>query len=92
MIFTKREEKLIKAFLDVGKLSVEEIQRLLNVSQRTAYRTLADLTKSLAEVGVDLRKKEKKFHLEGDLSQLGSLYGQEDYSRSERLNLRQTGH
>ena len=87
MIFTKREEKLIKAFLDVGKLSVEEIQRLLNVSQRTAYRTLADLTKSLAEVGGDLRKKEKKFHLEGDLSQLGSLYGQEDYSRSERLNL-----
>ncbi|WP_019775235.1 BglG family transcription antiterminator [Streptococcus sobrinus] len=87
MIFTKREEKLIKAFLDVGKLSIDDIQKILGVSQRTAYRTISDLNKSLSEVGISLRKEQKKFVLAGDLSQLSSFYGQEDYSRSERLNL-----
>ena len=87
MIFTKREEKLIEAFLGVGKLSIDDIQKILGVSQRTAYRTISDLNKSLSEVGISLRKEQKKFVLAGDLSQLSSFYGQEDYSRSERLNL-----
>ncbi|EHI73379.1 mannitol operon transcriptional antiterminator [Streptococcus criceti] len=87
MIFTKREEKLVKAFLDAGRLSIGDIQKVLNVSQRTAYRTISDLTNSLEAVGIQLKKEQKKFALSGDLSKLSSLYSQEDYSRSERLNL-----
>ncbi|MFC3932941.1 BglG family transcription antiterminator [Streptococcus dentapri] len=87
MIFTKREEKLIKAFLDAGRLSVADIQKILAVSQRTAYRTITDLTASLHTVGIELLKKQKKYELSGDLSKLSSIYSMEDYSHSERLNL-----
>ncbi|MGT2929616.1 BglG family transcription antiterminator [Streptococcus dentasini] len=87
MIFTKREEKLIKAFLEIGKLSVDDIQKILDVSQRTAYRTLADLTESLSQIDIVLAKDRKKYGLSGDISKLSALYSMEDYSRSERLNL-----
>ena len=44
MLFTNREEQLIKAFLELGKLSVKEMMELLKVSTRTVYRTISDLT------------------------------------------------
>ena len=43
MLLTKREEQLVKAFLQVGKLSLKEMADILQVSSRTVYRTLSDL-------------------------------------------------
>ena len=52
MLFTNREEQLIKAFLELGKLSVKEMMELLKVSTRTVYRTISDLTLSLEPLGI----------------------------------------
>ncbi|MBG9367071.1 BglG family transcription antiterminator [Streptococcus sp. NLN64] len=84
MILSKREEDLLKAFLQVGKLSLKEMTEILQVSTRTVYRTLSDLTPYLETKGIELVKDGRKYYLEGDLSQLIDLGGQEAYSPSRR--------
>lgn len=87
MIFNKREEKLLEAFIDVGRLSISDIQKILGVSQRTVYRILSELEVSLQNLNIQLQKSDKKYGLVGDISQLSGLYTLEEYSRSERLML-----
>ena len=59
MLLTKREEQLLKAFLEFGKLSIDNISDILKVSKRTVYRTIADLTDSLAILDVDIVRREQ---------------------------------
>lgn len=87
MIFNKREEKLLEAFIDVGRLSISDIEKILGVSQRTVYRILSELEVSLQNLNIQLQKSDKKYGLVGDISQLSGLYTLEEYSRSERLML-----
>ncbi|NYS49110.1 transcription antiterminator [Streptococcus danieliae] len=84
MILSKREQDLLKAFLQVGKLSLKEMTEILQVSTRTVYRTLSDLTLYLDRHGVKLIKEGRKYYLEGDLAQLNATDGQEAYSPSRR--------
>ena len=56
MLLTKREEQLLKAFLKFGKLSMDNMSEMLGVSKRTVYRTLSDLTNSLATLGIAIIK------------------------------------
>lgn len=87
MLLTKREEQLMKAFLQVGKLSLKEMADILQVSSRTVYRTLSDLTDFLAEHAIDLVKDGKKYYLAGDLSVLEDYKTMDSYSPSQRLLL-----
>ncbi|HFH9837781.1 TPA: BglG family transcription antiterminator [Streptococcus suis] len=87
MLLTKREEQLMKAFLQVGKLSLKEMAEILQVSSRTVYRTLSDLTDFLAEHEIDLVKDGKKYYLAGDLSALEDYKTMDSYSPSQRLEL-----
>ncbi|MBM7280901.1 HTH domain-containing protein [Streptococcus suis] len=87
MLLTKREEQLMKAFLQVGKLSLKEMADILQVSSRTVYRTLSDLTDFLAEYEIDLVKDGKKYYLAGDLSALEDYKTMDSYSPSQRLEL-----
>ena len=84
MILSKREQDLLKAFLQVGKLSLKEMTEILQVSTRTVYRTLSDLTPYLDRNGVKLVKEGRKYYLEGDLAQLSATGGQEAHSPSRR--------
>lgn len=87
MLLTKREEQLMKAFLQVGKLSLKEMADILQVSSRTVYRTLSDLTDFLVEHEIDLVKDGKKYYLVGDLSALEDYKTLDSYSPSQRLEL-----
>ncbi|HEP1843880.1 TPA: BglG family transcription antiterminator [Streptococcus suis] len=87
MLLTKREEQLMKAFLQVGKLSLKEMADILQVSSRTVYRTLSDLTDFLVEHEIDLVKDGKKYYLAGDLSALEDYKTMDSYSPSQRLEL-----
>lgn len=87
MLLTKREEQLMKAFLQVGKLSLKEMADILQVSSRTVYRTLSDLTDFLVEHEIDLVKDGKKYFLVGDLSALEDYKTLDSYSPSQRLEL-----
>lgn len=87
MLLTKREELLLKAFLEFGKLSPASMSDILKVSQRTVYRTLSDLTESLTEVGISLLKEGNKYFLSGDLTHLTSLSSLQSFDQHERLNL-----
>lgn len=89
MILTKREEQLVKAFLHLGKLSLKEMAEILQVSSRTVYRTLSDLTVTLANQNIQIIKEGKKYHLQGDTSSLEgeSVQTDREYSASERLVL-----
>lgn len=87
MLLTKREEQLMKAFLQVGKLSLKEMADILQVSSRTVYRTLSDLTDFLVEHEIDLVKDGKKYYLSGDLSALEDYKTLDSYSPSQRLEL-----
>lgn len=87
MLLTKREEQLLKAFLEFGKLSIDNISDILKVSKRTVYRTIADLTDSLATLDVDIVKEENKYQLLGNLENLSDFTTQVAYTRNERLNL-----
>lgn len=84
MILSKREEDLLKAFLQVGKLSLKEMTEILQVSSRTVYRTLSDLSPYLESKDVQLVKDGRKYYLEGDLSKLIDAGSQETYSPSRR--------
>ncbi|KXT78661.1 BglG family transcription antiterminator [Streptococcus sp. DD13] len=79
MLLTNREEQLIKAFLNMGKLSLKEMMNILQVSTRTVYRTLSDLTATLENEGISLVKEGRRYYLKGDLS----LLEKENLDRSE---------
>lgn len=83
MLLTKREEQLLKAFLEFGKLSIDNISDILKVSKRTVYRTIADLTDSLATIDVDIVKYENKYLLLGNLENLSDFTTQLAYTRNE---------
>ncbi len=85
MLLTKREEQLVKAFLHVGKLSLKEMADILQVSSRTVYRTLSDLTMTLAGQDIQIIKDGKKYYLTGDVSRLSETKVTEEHSASERL-------
>lgn len=85
MLLTKREEQLVKAFLQVGKLSLKEMADILQVSSRTVYRTLSDLTMTLAGQDIQIIKDGKKYYLAGDVSRLSETQATAEHSASERL-------
>ncbi|MBF0805702.1 MULTISPECIES: BglG family transcription antiterminator [unclassified Streptococcus] len=84
MILSKREEDLLKAFLQIGKLSLKEMTEILQVSSRTVYRTLSDLSPYLDSKGIEFLKEGRKYYLEGDLAQLTESHAQEVHSPSRR--------
>ena len=86
MLLTKREEQLLKAFLHMGKLSMQDMTEILQVSSRTIYRTLADLAGSIASQEIQIIKQGKYYTLDGDLDDLSvNLEVLVEYSRQERL-------
>ncbi len=87
MLLTKREEQLLKAFLEFGKLSLASISDILKVSQRTVYRTLSELTDSLNETGIQVLKEDNKYFLSGDLTKVTSVSSLKTFDQHERLNL-----
>lgn len=91
MLLTKREEQLLRAFLEFGKLSLDNISDMLNVSRRTVYRTISDLTTSLKHSEIAIIKEDNKYYLKGRLDQLSDYLSdvttQLVYTRQERLNM-----
>ncbi|WP_128836693.1 transcription antiterminator [Streptococcus sp. DD11] len=86
MLLTKREEQLLKAFLNVGKLSMQDMKEILQVSSRTIYRTLSDLTASLERQEIQIHKLGRYYFLAGDIASLPTdLEVQTAYSQQERL-------
>lgn len=77
----------MKAFLQVGKLSLKEMADILQVSSRTVYRTLSDLTISLESQDIQIIKEGKKYYLSGDVAKLTDVQTEESYSASQRLVL-----
>ena len=73
MLLTKREEQLLKAFLKFGKLSMDNMSEMLGVSKRTVYRTLSDLTNSLATLGIAIIKENNKYYLSGDFENISTI-------------------
>ncbi len=87
MLLTKREEQLLKAFLNYGKLSVDNMGDILKVSRRTVYRVLNDLTDSLNTLNISIIKEDQKYFLTGRVERLSSFSSQENFTKAERLNL-----
>ncbi|WP_373714025.1 BglG family transcription antiterminator [Streptococcus sp.] len=87
MLLTKREEQLVKAFLQVGKLSLKEMADILQVSSRTVYRTLSDLMLTLETYDIELIKDGKKYYLSGDLTVLEESQASREVTASQRLEL-----
>ncbi|MGT2749886.1 BglG family transcription antiterminator [Streptococcus orisasini] len=89
MLLTKREEQLLKAFQNYGKLSIKQIADLLKVSQRTVYRIISDLTESLNAINVSIIKENQHYFLAGKLENLADFYHHrlDTYEQYERLNL-----
>ena len=87
MLLTKREEQLVKAFLQVGKLSLREMGDILQVSSRTVYRTLSDLMLTLETHNIELIKDGRKYYLAGDLSVLEESQASREVTASQRLEL-----
>lgn len=88
MLLTKREEQLLKAFLHVGKLSMQDMTEILQVSSRTIYRTLSDLTDSIEQYGIEIAKRGKYYILTGELDDLPTeLEVLVEYSPQERQEL-----
>lgn len=87
MLLTKREEQLLKAFLEYGKLSVNQLTDILQVSKRTTYRTIADLTERLHTIQIGILRESGKYYLSGDLDKLEHYQSQKTYSQKERLSL-----
>ncbi|MDO5079463.1 MAG: HTH domain-containing protein, partial [Streptococcus minor] len=87
MLLTKREKQLVKAFLQVGKLSLKEMADILQVSSRTVYRTLSDLMLTLEKQNIELIKDGRKYFLSGDVSVLEESQSTEEVSASQRLVL-----
>ena len=88
MLLTKREEQLLKAFLHVGKLSMQDMSEILQVSSRTVYRALSDLTDSVEQYGIEITKHGKYYSLTGELDDLPTeLEVLVEYSPQERQEL-----
>ena len=87
MLLTKREEQLVKAFLQVGKLSLREMGDILQVSSRTVYRTLSDLMLTLETHNIELIKDGRKYYLAGDLTVLEESQASREVTASQRLEL-----
>ncbi|EMP69696.1 HTH domain-containing protein [Streptococcus ratti] len=87
MLLTKREEQLLKAFQGYGKLSIKQIADLLKVSQRTVYRVISDLTKSLSSINISIIKEDRHYFLVGELENLADFHYLDNYEQYERLNL-----
>lgn len=87
MLLTKREKQLLKAFQEYGKLSINQLTDILQVSKRTTYRTIADLTESLNTIQISILKESGKYYLSGELDHLEQYHYQETYSQQERLSL-----
>ena len=87
MLLTKREEQLVKAFLQVGKLSLKEMADILQVSSRTVYRTLSDLMLTLETYDIELIKEGRKYYLAGDLTVLEESQASTEVTASQRLEL-----
>lgn len=87
MLLTKREEQLVKAFLQVGKLSLKEMADILQVSSRTVYRTLSDLMLTLETYDIELIKEGRKYYLAGDLTVLEESQASREVTASQRLEL-----
>ncbi|MGT2843829.1 BglG family transcription antiterminator [Streptococcus hongkongensis] len=87
MLLTKREEQLLKAFLNYGKLSIDNIGDILKVSKRTVYRVLNDLTISLNTLNIGIVKEDQKYFLTGQLDRLSEFSSQENFTKTERLNV-----
>lgn len=83
MLLTKREEQLLKAFLEYGKLSVNQLTDILQVSKRTTYRTIADLTESLHTIQIGILRESGKYYLSGDLDKLEHYQSQKTYSQKK---------
>lgn len=77
----------MKAFLQVGKLSVKEMVDILQVSSRTVYRTLSDLTESLSKEKIHLIKEGKKYYLSGNLAALSDYQADTTYTSNQRQTL-----
>ncbi|MGT2666089.1 BglG family transcription antiterminator [Streptococcus rifensis] len=84
MLLTKREEQLLKAFLQVGKLSLKEMGEILHVSSRTVYRTLSDLTDSLRKEGIEIEKDGRKYFLVGNTDTIVLTDSSEEWTVSHR--------
>lgn len=87
MLLTKREEQLVKAFLQVGKLSLKEMADILQVSSRTVYRTLSDLMLTLEKYNIELIKEGRKYYLSGDLTMIEESQASDEVTASQRLEL-----
>lgn len=87
MLLTKREEQLLKAFLNYGKLSIDNMGDILKVSRRTVYRVLNELTDSLESLNISIIKEDQKYYLTGELEELRAFSSQDNFSKNERLNL-----
>ena len=66
---------------------MDNMSEMLGVSKRTVYRTLSDLTNSLATLGIAIIKENNKYYLSGDFENISELSAQATYTRNERLNL-----
>lgn len=84
MLLTKREEQLLKAFQDFGKLSVDNIVNILQVSKRTVYRTLTDLGDTLSDYDIAILKEGNRYYLAGDINVIQQSVSQESYNNRER--------
>ncbi|AAT87105.1 DeoR family transcriptional regulator [Streptococcus pyogenes] len=87
MLLTKREEQLLKALLNYGKLSIDNMGDILKVSRRTVYRVLNELTDSLESLNISIIKEDQKYYLTGELEELRAFSSQDNFSKNERLNL-----
>ena len=67
MFITSREYKLLKAFIKNNKYSLREIQTLLQISTRTSYRVLNELSKTLEQFEIKIIRSKGYFVLSGNL-------------------------
>ena len=85
MFITSREYKLLKAFIKNNKYSLREIQTLLQISTRTSYRVLNELSKTLEQFEIKIIRSKGYFVLSGNLQRISNLIEVKSYNKFERL-------
>ena len=85
ILLSKREELLLKAFKELGTVSIREMSETLEVSTRTVYRSLADLALTLKSQGITIEKEGKSYFLSGHLESLDEFIVLESYGQRQRL-------
>lgn len=83
MIVTQREQQILEALQHKKSLTVAEMMKITRTSQRTLYRDLESIYRSLPD-GVTLIKTDGAYQLTGNLSNLVSQELQE-FTAKERL-------